>query len=36
MALEEMQKKSLESGLDQWTDARIEAEIQIVRKQQRK
>jgi prevent-host-death family protein len=36
MALEEMQKKSLDSGLDRWTDAQIEAEIQIVRKQQRK
>jgi prevent-host-death family protein len=36
MALEEMQKKSLESGLDQWTEAQIEAEIQTVRRQQRK
>lgn len=36
MALEEMQKKSLELGLDQWTEAQIESEIQTVRKQQRK
>jgi antitoxin (DNA-binding transcriptional repressor) of toxin-antitoxin stability system len=32
MALEEMQKKSLQSGLDKITDAEIESEIKAVRK----
>jgi len=32
MALEEMQKRSLELGLDKLTDSEIEAEIQAVRK----
>ena len=32
VALEEMQKKSLELGLDKFTDSQIEAEIQAVRK----
>ena len=36
MALEEMQKKSLGSGLDKITDAEIESEIQAVRKSRRK
>ena len=36
MALEEMQRKSLESGLDKLTDAQIEAEIQAVRKARRR
>ena len=36
MALEEMQKKSLVSGLDKITDAEIESEIQAVRKSRRK
>ena len=35
MALEEMQKKSLESGLDKLTDSQIEAEIQAARKARR-
>ena len=32
IALEEMQKKSLELGLDKLTDSEIESEIQAVRK----
>jgi antitoxin (DNA-binding transcriptional repressor) of toxin-antitoxin stability system len=36
MALEEMQKKSLASGLDKTTEAEIEAEIRTVRKNRRK
>jgi prevent-host-death family protein len=32
VALEEMQKNSLELGLDKFTDSQIEAEIQAVRK----
>jgi antitoxin (DNA-binding transcriptional repressor) of toxin-antitoxin stability system len=36
MALEEMQKKSLASGLDKMTNAEIEAEIWAVRKNRRK
>ena len=36
MALEEMQKKSLVSGLDKITDAEIESEIQAVRESRRK
>lgn len=36
MALEEMQRKSVESGLDRLTDAHIEAEIQAVRKARRR
>ena len=32
IALEEMQKKSLELGLDKLTDSQIESEIQAVRK----
>lgn len=36
MALEEMQKKSLASGLDKITDAAIESEIHAVRKSRRK
>ncbi|MGD0624080.1 MAG: hypothetical protein ABSB32_05110 [Thermodesulfobacteriota bacterium] len=32
IALEEMQKKSTESGLDRLTDSQIESEIQAVRK----
>jgi len=36
MALEEMQKKSLVSGLDKITDAEIESEIHAVRKSRRK
>jgi antitoxin (DNA-binding transcriptional repressor) of toxin-antitoxin stability system len=36
MALEEMQKKSLISGLDKITDAEIESEIHAVRKSRRK
>ena len=36
MALEEMQNKSLVSGLDKITDAEIESEIQAVRKGRRK
>ena len=36
MALEEMQKKSLASGLDKMTNAEIEAEIRAVRKNRRK
>ena len=36
MALEEMQKKSLVSGLDKITGAEIESEIKTVRKSRRK
>ncbi len=36
MALEEMQKKSLASGLDKMTDAEIEARIRATRKTRRK
>jgi antitoxin (DNA-binding transcriptional repressor) of toxin-antitoxin stability system len=36
MALEEMQKKSLASGLDKMTDAEIQARIRAVRKTRRK
>ena len=36
MALEEMQKKSLASGLDKKTDAEIEAGIRAIRKTRRK
>jgi antitoxin (DNA-binding transcriptional repressor) of toxin-antitoxin stability system len=36
MALEEMQKKSLASGLDKTTDAEIEARIRATRKPRRK
>ena len=36
MALEEMQKKAVESGMDRWTDAQIESEIQAVRKTRRR
>lgn len=35
MALEEMQKKSIASGLDQSSDAEIESEIRAVRKGRR-
>jgi antitoxin (DNA-binding transcriptional repressor) of toxin-antitoxin stability system len=36
IALEEMQKKSTESGLDRLTDSQIESEIQAVRKSRRR
>jgi antitoxin (DNA-binding transcriptional repressor) of toxin-antitoxin stability system len=36
LALEEMQKKSMESGLDRLTDSQIESEIQAVRKSRRR
>ena len=36
MALEEMQKKSMESGLDRLRDSQIESEIQAVRKSRRR
>jgi antitoxin (DNA-binding transcriptional repressor) of toxin-antitoxin stability system len=36
MALEEMQKKSLASGLDKMTDVEIEAGIRAIRKTRRK
>ena len=36
MALEEMQKKSLASGLDKMTDVEIEARIRAIRKTRRK
>jgi len=36
IALEEMQKKSTESGLDRQTDSQIESEIQAVRKSRRR
>ena len=32
IALEEMQKKSIELGFDKWTDSQIESEIKAVRK----
>ena len=35
MAMEEMQEKSLASGVDKITDSEIEAEIQAVRKNRR-
>ena len=36
MALEEMQKRSLELGFDKLTDSEIESEIQAVRKARRR
>jgi prevent-host-death family protein len=36
IALEEMQKKSIELGLDKLTDSQIESEIQAVRKSRRR
>jgi hypothetical protein len=36
MALEEMQKRSLELGLDKLTDSEIGSEIQAVRKARRR
>ena len=36
IALEEMQKKSLESGLDKLTDSQIESEIRAVRKSRKR
>jgi antitoxin (DNA-binding transcriptional repressor) of toxin-antitoxin stability system len=36
IALEEMQKRSIESGLDKLTDSQIESEIQAVRKSRRR
>ena len=36
IALEEMQKKSIESGLDKLTDSQIESEIRAVRKSRRR
>jgi len=36
IALEEMQKKSIELGLDKWTDSQIESEIKAVRKSRRR
>jgi antitoxin (DNA-binding transcriptional repressor) of toxin-antitoxin stability system len=36
MAVEEMQKRSLELGLDKLTDSEIESEIQAVRKARRR
>jgi antitoxin (DNA-binding transcriptional repressor) of toxin-antitoxin stability system len=36
IALEEMQKKSIELGLDKWTDSQIESEIRAVRKSRRR
>jgi len=36
IALEEMQKKSIELGLDKLTDSQIESEIQVVRKNHRR
>ena len=36
IALEEMQKKSIEAGLDKLTDSQIESEIQAVRKSRRR
>jgi len=36
IALEEMQKKSIKSGLDKLTDPQIESEIQAVRKSRRR
>ena len=36
IALEEMQKKSIESGLDKLTDSQIESEVQAVRKSRKR
>jgi len=36
MALEEMQKKSIELGLDELTDSQIESEIRAVRKSRKR
>ena len=36
IALEEMQKKSIETGLDKWTKSQIEGEIKAVRKSRRR
>ncbi len=36
IALEEMQKRSIESGLDKLTESQIESEIQAVRKSRRR
>jgi len=36
IALEEMQKKSMELGLDKWTDSQIESEIRAVRKSRKR
>jgi len=36
IALEEMQKKSMERGLDKWTDSQIESEIRAVRKSRKR
>jgi antitoxin (DNA-binding transcriptional repressor) of toxin-antitoxin stability system len=36
IALEEMQKKSMELGLDKWTDSQIESEIKAVRKSRKR
>jgi antitoxin (DNA-binding transcriptional repressor) of toxin-antitoxin stability system len=36
IALEEMQKKSIKSGLDKLTESQIESEIQAVRKSRRR
>ncbi len=36
IALEEMQKKSIELGLDKWTDSQIESEIRAVRKNRKR
>jgi prevent-host-death family protein len=36
LALEEMQKKSIETGLDKWTKPQIEGEIKAVRKSRRR
>ena len=36
IALEEMQRKSMERGLDKWTDSQIESEIKAVRKSRKR
>ncbi len=36
LALDEMQKKSIALGLDQWTDSQIESEIKAVRKNRKR
>ena len=36
IALEEMQKKSIDLGLDKWTDSQIESEIKAVRKSRKR
>jgi hypothetical protein len=36
IALEEMQKKSIELGFDKWTDSQIESEIRAVRKSRKR